>query len=58
MGEDNKPENALDEFWENLGDKEKKHVRSYRPNKRNIQTEKVDARTDGGPSSKPSRRRG
>ena len=28
--------NALDEFWDNLGDKKKKHVRSYRPDKRNI----------------------
>jgi hypothetical protein len=28
--------NALDEFWHNLGDKKKKYVRSYRPDKRNI----------------------
>ena len=28
--------NALDEIWDNLGDKKKKHVRSYRPDKRNI----------------------
>jgi len=28
--------NALDEFWEKLGDKDKKHVRSYRPSKHNI----------------------
>ena len=46
MGED-KPQNALDAFWESVGDKEKKYVRSYRPNKRNIQTEKKHAGTDG-----------
>ena len=28
--------NPLDDFWHNLGDKYKKYVRSYRPNKRNI----------------------
>tara|TARA_R110002153_G_scaffold76709_1_gene197551 strand:+ start:36 stop:365 length:330 start_codon:yes stop_codon:yes gene_type:complete len=28
--------NPLDEFWHKLGDKYKKYVRSYRPNKRNI----------------------
>jgi hypothetical protein len=31
-----KKPNALDEFWENLGDKKKKYVRNYRPNNRNI----------------------
>ena len=58
MGEDNEPKNTLDEFWETLGDKEKKHVRSYRSSKRNIQTKKEHAGTDGRPSLKPSRRRG
>jgi len=28
--------NPLDEFWHKLGDKYKKYVRSYRPNKRDI----------------------
>ena len=28
--------NVLDEFWDKLGDKKKKYVRSYRPDKRNI----------------------
>ncbi len=28
--------NPLDEFWHKLGDKKKKYVRSYRPDKRNI----------------------
>tara|TARA_R100000353_G_scaffold53987_2_gene43224 strand:- start:388 stop:564 length:177 start_codon:yes stop_codon:yes gene_type:complete len=58
MGEDNKPKNPLDEFWEKLGDKEKKHVRSYRSSKRHIQVEKGDARKNRKPDVKPSGRRG
>ena len=57
MGED-KPKNALDEFWEKLGDKAKKYVRSYRPDKRDLQTKKTDADSDGHISSDPSKRRG
>ena len=37
MGVVNKPKNPLDVFWEQLGDKEKKYVRSYRSNKRDLQ---------------------
>ena len=33
--------NALDEFWDKLGDKKKKYVRSYRSGNRNIQTTKT-----------------
>ena len=55
---DNKPKNPLDEFWEKLGDKEKKHVRSYRPNKRDIQTEEEHASSDGHPRSNSRKRRG
>jgi len=58
MGEDNRPKNPLDEFWEKLGDKEKKHVRSYRSSKRDIQIEESHARPDGKDDVKPSRRRG
>ena len=57
MGED-KPNNALDEFWDQLGDKKKKNVRSYRPDKRNLQTKKTDAVSDGRTNSDPSKRRG
>ncbi len=56
MGED-KSRNALDAFWEKLGDKEKLNVRSYRPRKRDIQTEKEHAGTDGQSGSN-SRKRG
>ena len=44
MGKSFKQEkpNALDEFWEKLGDKAKKYVRSYRPDKRTIQNTKTD----------------
>ena len=57
MGED-KPKNALDEFWDNLGDKKKKNVRSYRPDKRNLPNKKNDARSDGKSDSNSSSRRG
>ena len=57
MGED-KPKNALDEFWEKLGDKAKKYVRSYRPDKRDLHPKKTDADSDGHISSDPSKRRG
>ena len=57
MGDEDKPKNALDEFWKGLGDKEKLNVRSYRPNKRNIQTEKKYAGTDGHTRSNPRKRR-
>jgi hypothetical protein len=57
MGED-KPKNALDEFWDNLGDKKKKYVRSYRPDKRNLPNKKNDARSDGKSDSNSSSRRG
>ena len=33
--------NALDEFWDKLGDKEKRNVRSYRSGNRNIQITKT-----------------
>ena len=57
MGED-KPKNALDEFWEKLGDKAKKYVRSYRPDKRNLQNKKTDARTYRKSDVDSSSRRG
>ena len=57
MGED-KPNNALDEFWDQLGDKKKKNVRSYRSNKRNIQPKKEYAKSDGRADSDTSKRRG
>tara|TARA_Y100000996_G_scaffold395747_1_gene361242 strand:+ start:98 stop:274 length:177 start_codon:yes stop_codon:yes gene_type:complete len=57
MGEEDKPKNPLDEFWERLGDKDKKYVRSYRPNKRHIPTEKEHADSDGRSSTSSSKRR-
>jgi hypothetical protein len=57
MGED-KPKNALDEFWDNLGDKAKKYVRSYRPDKRNSSSTKDDAGSNGKSNSNSSSRRG
>ena len=56
MGGD-KPKNPLDEFWEQIGDKEKKHVRSYRPNKRDLQNEKTHG-VEHGKSNTDSRKRG
>ena len=57
MGED-KPKNALDEFWDQLGDKAKKYVRSYRHNKRNSPPAKNDAGSNGKFNSNSSSRRG
>ena len=57
MGED-KPDNPLDDFWDKLGDKKKKNVRSYRSNKRNIQPKKEYAKSDGRADSDTSKRRG
>ena len=54
---DNKPKNPLDEFWAQLGDKEKKNVRSYRPSKRDIQVQEDDAGTTGRPRTNPRKRR-
>ena len=56
MGED-KPKNPLDEFWAQLGHKEKLNVRSYRPDKRYIQNQKADARPDGSPRPNSRKRR-
>ena len=57
MGDEDKPKNPLDEFWAQLGDKEKKNVRSYRPSKRDIQVQEDDAGTTGRPRSNPRKRR-
>ena len=57
MGED-KPQNPLDVFWDQLGKKEKKYVRSYGSNKRRISTKKSNAKTDGRISPDDSKRRG
>ena len=54
---DNKPKNTLDEFWAQLGDKEKLHVRSYRPGKRDIQVQEDDAGTTGHPRANSRKRR-
>ena len=54
---DNKPKNPLDEFWAQLGDKEKLNVRSYRSNKRHIQTKKDDANRSRRPRANSSKRR-
>lgn len=55
---DNKPKNPLDEFWAQLGDKEKLNVGSYRPGKRDIQTKKDDASSTRRPRSNSRKRRG
>ena len=57
MGED-KPKNPLDEFWDNLGEKKKKYVRSYGSSKHSIPTKKSNAKSDGRTSSDDSKRRG
>ena len=49
--------NVLDEFWDKLGDKKKKYVRSYRPNKRDIQTQKDDAISTRRSRPNPRKRR-
>ena len=56
MGED-KPQNPLDEFWDTLGDKKKKYVRSYGSNKRRISTKKSNAKSDRRISPDDSKRR-
>ena len=56
MGGD-KPKNPLDVFWEQLGDKEKKHVRSYRSNKRDLQDKEGDAKHARHPRTDPRKRR-
>jgi hypothetical protein len=53
---DNNPKNPLDEFWEQLGDKKKKYVRSYRSDKRNIQNAEGDEKSTGDTSSNSSKR--
>ena len=57
MGEDT-PKNPLDVFWDQLGKKEKKYVRSYGSGKRNISTKKSNAKSDGRTSPDNSKRRG
>ena len=57
MGED-KPDNPLDDFWDQLGDKAKKYVRSYRSDKRNIQDKKDNAKSDGRTNPDTRKRRG
>ena len=57
MGED-KPDNPLDDFWDKLGDKKKKNVRSYRSDKRNIQDKKDNAKSDGCTNPDTRKRRG
>jgi len=54
---DNKPKNPLDVFWEQLGDKEKKYVRSYRSDKRDLQNKKEHASSDGHSRPNPRKRR-
>jgi len=56
MGGD-KPKNPLDEFWEQLGDKEKTYVRSYGSSTRNIQTKKDNAKHTRRPRANPRKRR-
>ena len=57
MGEEDKPKNPLDVFWEQLGDKKKKYVRSYRSDKRHIPTKKEHAKPDGRSSTDSRKRR-
>tara|TARA_B100000513_G_scaffold14161_1_gene5725 strand:+ start:102 stop:278 length:177 start_codon:yes stop_codon:yes gene_type:complete len=57
MGDENKPKNPLDEFWAQIGDKKKKYVRSYRPNKRDIQTSKRATNSNGNSGTNPRKRR-
>ena len=56
MGDEN-PKNPLDVFWEQIGDKDKKYVRSYRSSKRNLQNKKGDANNAGQPGTNPRKRR-
>ena len=55
---DQKPKNPLDAFWADLGDKEKKYVRSYRSNKRDLQNKKAHGVKHGKPSTDHRKRRG
>jgi len=57
MGEE-KPKNPLDEFWDRNGDKEKRYVRSYRSDKRDLQHKKGDASNARPTSSDTRKRRG
>ena len=57
MGGEDKPKNPLDEFWAQLGDKEKLNVRSHRSSKRNIQVQKDDAGATGRSRANPRKRR-
>ena len=54
---DNKPKNPLDEFWEQLGDKEKTYVRSYRSNSRDLQTKEDNAKRPRLTRTNPRKRR-
>ena len=54
---DNKPKNPLDVFWEQLGDKEKKYVRSYRSNKRDLQDKERNENSTGESSTNSRKRR-
>ena len=54
---DNKPKNPLDEFWAQLGDKEKLNVRSYRSNSRDLQTKEDHAKRPRRTRSNPRKRR-
>ena len=57
MGDEDKPKNALDEFWKGLGDKEKLNVRSYRSNSRDLQTKKDHAKPPRLTSANSRKRR-
>jgi len=54
---DNKPKNPLDEFWAQLGDKEKLNVRSYRSSSRDLQTKKDHAKRPRRTSANSRKRR-
>ena len=57
MGED-KPKNPLDVFWDELGRKEKKYVRSYRSGKRDLQDKEDNAKSNGRSGPDHRKRRG
>ncbi len=54
---DNKPKNPLDEFWAQLGDKEKLNVRSYRSSSRDLQIKKDHAKRPRRTSANSRKRR-
>ena len=58
MGDEDKPKNALDEFWRNLGDKEKLNVRSYGSRNGDRKNKNGNNITDGSPSTNSRKRRG